>query len=120
MHVETYLNVDFSSSAQVKIQVKFNFKLFLKKKIKFFGSHVVVGTREDISIEISITHAGINRTDINEAGAISFIRVWKLGVRTKFNFVNFKLFFIFILFLGFHAVVLVKTFPLMYQLLMKD
>ena len=32
---ETYLNVDFSSSAQVK----FNFKLFWKKKI---GSHVVV------------------------------------------------------------------------------
>ena len=140
VHVETYLNVDFSSSAQVKIQVKFNFKLFLKKKIKFFGSHVVVGTREDISIEISITHAGINRTDINEAGrplsvcagcvssgysregrgAISFIRVWKLGVRTKFNLVNFKLFLYFFLFLGFHAVVLVKTFPLMYQLLMKD
>ena len=94
MHVETYLNVDFSSSAQVKIQVKFNFKLFIKK-IKFFGSHVVVGTREDISIEISITHAGIIRTDINEAGAISFIRVRKLGVRTKFNLVNFKLFFIF-------------------------
>ena len=44
VHVETYLNVDFSSSAQVKIQVKFNFKLFLKKKIKFFGSHVVVGS----------------------------------------------------------------------------
>ena len=37
---ETYLN-DFSSSAQVKIQVEFNFKLF-EKKIKFFGSHVVV------------------------------------------------------------------------------
>ena len=36
MHVETYLNVDFSSSAQVKIQVKFNFKLFLKKKKSFF------------------------------------------------------------------------------------
>ena len=35
VHVETYLNVDFSSSAQVKIQVKFNFKLFLKKKSNF-------------------------------------------------------------------------------------
>ena len=51
-------------------------------------------------------------TDIDEARAISF-----LGVRTKFNFVNFefkkknKIF-------GFYAVVLVKTFPLMYQLLM--
>ena len=28
VHVETYLNVDLSSSAQVKIQVKFNFELF--------------------------------------------------------------------------------------------
>ena len=28
---ETYLNVDFSSSAQVKIKVKFNFELFWKK-----------------------------------------------------------------------------------------
>ena len=28
VHVETFLNVDLSSSAQVKIQVKFNFELF--------------------------------------------------------------------------------------------
>ena len=27
VHVETYFNVDFSSSAQVKIQVKLNFEL---------------------------------------------------------------------------------------------
>ena len=31
VHVETYLNVDLSSSAQVKIQVKFNYELFWKK-----------------------------------------------------------------------------------------
>ena len=54
-YVETYLNVDLSSSAQLKIQVNIQFQTFLKK------NHV---------------------------------------------------------FLGFHAVVLVKTFPLMYQLLM--
>ena len=36
-----------------------------------------------------------------------------LGVRTKFNFVNFELFGKKINFLGFNAVVLVKTFPLM-------
>ena len=28
VHVETFLNVDLSPSAQVKIQVKFNFELF--------------------------------------------------------------------------------------------
>ena len=91
VHVETYLNVDFSSSAQVKIQVKFNFKLFFEKKNQIFW-FPFCSTREDISIDISITRAGINRTDINEARTISFISVRKLGVRTKFNLVNFKLF----------------------------
>ena len=38
VHVETYLN-DFSTSAQVKIQVEFNFEHLKKKKI---GSHGVV------------------------------------------------------------------------------
>ena len=32
---ETYLNVDLSSSAQVKIQVEFNFELFEEKKSNF-------------------------------------------------------------------------------------
>ena len=42
-YVETYLNVDFRSSAQVKIQVKLNFELF-KKKIKFFDPYVVASS----------------------------------------------------------------------------
>ena len=58
MHVETYLNVDLSSSAQVKIQVKFNLT-FLKKKIKFLGSHVVVLTHEDLSVDVTITYVGL-------------------------------------------------------------
>ena len=37
---ETYLNVDFSSSAQVKIQEKIQFRTLKKKH--FFGFHVVV------------------------------------------------------------------------------
>ena len=40
VHVETYLNVDLSSSAQVKIQVKFNFELFWRKKSNFWVSMV--------------------------------------------------------------------------------
>ena len=51
---ETYLNVDFSSSAQVK----FNFELF-KKKIKFLVSRIVASTREDLSVDISITNVGL-------------------------------------------------------------
>ena len=32
---------------------------FLKKKIKFFGSHVVVATSEDLSVDVSITYVGL-------------------------------------------------------------
>ena len=55
MHVETYLN-DFSSSAQVKIQVKFNFKLFWKNQIFWFPC---CSTREDLSVDVSITYVGL-------------------------------------------------------------
>ena len=55
MHVETYLN-DFSSSAQVKIQVKFNFELFWKNQIFWFPC---CSTREDLSVDISITYVGL-------------------------------------------------------------
>ena len=39
MHVETYLNVDISSSAQAKIPVKIQIWTYLKKSV---GFHVVV------------------------------------------------------------------------------
>ena len=56
MHVETYLN-DFSSSAQVKIQVEFNFELFWKKNQIFWFP--CCSTREDLSVDISITYVGL-------------------------------------------------------------
>ena len=74
MRVETYFNVDFISSAQVKIQ----FQTFLKnKKIKFLGIHDIASTHEDLSIDVPINCGN----DIDEARVISF-----LGVETKFNF----------------------------------
>ena len=52
---ETYLNVDFSSSAQVKY--KSNSISKFKKKIKFFGSCCI--TREDLSVDVSINYVGL-------------------------------------------------------------
>ena len=57
VYVETYLN-DFSSLAQVKIQVKSQFQTFLKKKIKFLG-FPCCSTHEDLSIDASITNVGL-------------------------------------------------------------
>ena len=56
---ETYLNVDFSSSAQVKIKVKFNFELFWKKN--WFPC---CSTREDLSVDVSITYVGLILTKL--------------------------------------------------------
>ena len=56
MHVATYLNVDLSSSAQVK----FNFELFEKKnQISWFPC---CSTREDLSVDVSITYVGLTLT----------------------------------------------------------
>ena len=55
---------------------KFNFDLTVfENKLKFLGFHAAVATREDLSIDVSITNVG--RTDIDKARVISF-----LGVRT--------------------------------------
>ena len=52
-------------------------------------------------------------TDIDEAKVISAIQH-----KSKFNFELFSNIYLFLFkFLGFYVVVLVKTFPLMYQLL---
>ena len=84
---ETYLNVDFSSSAQVKIKVKFNFELFRKKQIFWFPC---ISTREDLSVDVSISY--LCRTGIDKARAISFLGVRKLRFRTEFNLVDLELF----------------------------
>ena len=64
-------------------------------------------TREDHSIDVSITNVGLILTKL---------RWFQLFVKSQNS--NFKLFGKKIKFWGFHGVVLVKTFPLMYQLLM--
>ena len=50
-----YLNSDLSSSAQVKIQVKFNLELFWKKNSLFS----CCSTSEDLSVDVSITYVGL-------------------------------------------------------------
>ena len=65
-------------------------------------------TREDHSIDVSITNVGLILTKL---------RWFQLFVKSQNS--NFELFWKKkINFLGFHGVVLVKTIPLMYQLLM--
>ena len=82
-----------------------NFELF-KKKNQIFG-FPWCSTCEDLSIDVSITNVGLILTKLS----------WfQLFVKSQNS--NFELFWKKIKFLGFHGVVLVKTFPLMYQLLM--
>ena len=65
-------------------------------------------TREDLSIDVSITNVGLILTKL---------RWFQLFVKSQNS--NFELFWRKnIKFLGFYGVVLVKTFPFMYQLLM--
>ena len=56
------MNVNFSSSAQVKIQ--FQTLCEIELKIQFSNFHVVVATREDLSIDVSITNAGLILTKL--------------------------------------------------------
>ena len=82
-----------------------NFELFWKKN-QIFG-FPWCSTREDLSIDVSITNVGLILTKL---------RWFQLFIKSQNS--NFELFWKKIQFLGFHGVVLVKTFPLMYQLLM--
>ena len=93
---------------------RIQFRTFLKKKNQNFW-FPCCSTREDLSVDISITYVGLI---FDEARAIFVLGIRKLDVRTEFNFVNFELFEKKFTFLGFHGVVLVKTILLMYQLLM--
>ena len=76
------------------------------KKIQIFGFPWCI-TREDHSIDVSITNVGLISTKV---------RWFQLFVQSQIS--NFKLFWKKFKFSGFHVVVLVKTFPLMHQLLM--
>ena len=92
---------DFSSSAQVIIRIS-NF--FEKNQIFGFPC---CSTREDLSIDVSITNVGLILT-----------KLWWFQLFSTSQNSNFELFWKKVKFLGSHAAVLVKTFPLMYQLLM--
>ena len=88
--------------------------IFFFKKIFFFfggegGSNGVVGTREKLFIDVSITSVGLILTKL---GWFQHFSTSKSSISTFFE-KKFK-------FLGFHVVILVKIFPLMYQLLLKD
>ena len=85
---------------------KFEFQTFLKKN-PIFG-YPWCSTREDLSIDVSITNVGLILTKL---------RWFQLFVKSQNS--NFELFWKKIQFLCFHGVVFVKTFPLMYQLLMQ-
>ena len=67
------------STSQNTSQIQF--QTFLKKKIKFLGFHVVVATREDLSIDVSITDVGLILTKL---------RWFQLFVKSQI--LNFKLF----------------------------
>ena len=83
-----------------------NFELFWRKN-QILG-FPWCSTYEDLSIDVSITNVGLILTKL---------RWFQLFVKSQNS--NFELFWKKkIKFLGFHGVVLVKTFPLMYQLLM--
>ena len=83
----------------------FNFELFEKKiPISVFPW---CSTREDHSIDVSITNVGLILTKI---------RWFQLFVKSQNS--NFELFWKKFEFSDFNCVVLEKTFPLMYQLLM--
>ena len=78
-----------------------NFELFWKNQIFEFPWCSI---REDLSIDVSITNLGLILTKL---------RWFQFFVKSQ-NLI-FKLFwFFFFKFSGFHGVVLVKTFPLMY------
>ena len=83
-----------------------NFELFWKKN-QIFGL-ASCSSRQDLSIDVSITNVGLILTKL---------RLFKLFSTSQNS--NFELFWKKkIKFLVWHRVVLVKTFPLMYQLLM--
>ena len=147
------------SALQHKSKYKSNsISNFFEKKIKFFGSHAVVAIREDLSVDVSLTHVGLILTklrwfqlfvksqnsnfelfweknqifgfpwcsiredhsidvSITNVGLIlTKLRWFQLFVKSQNS--NFELFWKKVNFFCSHAVVLVKTFPLMYQLLM--
>ena len=77
------------SALQHKSKYKSNsISNFLEKKNQIFW-FPCCSSREDLSVDVSITFVGLILT---KPGRFFFLGIRKLGVRTEFNFVNFKLF----------------------------
>ena len=96
-------NFGIGTSLISALRQKSKFKLFWKKK-QFWGFYGVASTREDLSIDATITNVGLILTKI---------RWFQLFVKNQnSNFFEKNEFW------GLHCVVLVKTIPLMHQFLM--
>ena len=75
------------SALQHKSKYKSNsISNFFEKKNQIFWFPCCI-TREDLSVDVSITHVGLILT---KPGRFFFLGIQKLGVRTEFNFVNFE------------------------------
>ena len=102
------------SALQHKSKYKSNsISNYFEKKNQIFW-FPCCSTRENLSVDISITYVGLILT---KPGRF-FSRHTETRCTTEFNFVNFELFEKNFTFLSFHGVVLMKTILLMYQLLM--
>ena len=99
----------FLGIRKLGVRTEFNFvNLNFLKKFHISG-FPWCSTRENLSIDVSITNVGLILTKL---------RWFQLFVKSQYIF-EFRTFLKKeIKFLGFHGVVLVKTIPLMYQLLM--
>ena len=93
------------SDLQHKSKYKSNSVSNFKKKKNWFPC---CSTREDLSVDVSITYVGLILT---KPGRFLFSGYRRNSISSISNFLKkeFK-------FLGFHGVVIEKTFPLMYQL----
>ena len=85
---------------ELKKKVKIQFRIFLNQIIMFPCS----STLEDLSIDVSDTNVGLILTKLRRFQLFVKIRISNFFQKKKNHI------------LGFHGVVLVNTFPLMYQL----
>ena len=91
-----------------------SFSNFLEKKKQIFW-FPCCSNREDLSIDVSITYVGLILT---KPGRF-FFSAYGNSVTDRIQFRQFRTFWKIFTFLGFHGAVLVKTIPLMYQILIK-
>ena len=102
------------SALQHKSKYKSNsISNFFEKKKKFFW-FPCCSTRKDLFVDVSITYVGLILT---KPGRFFSRHTGTRGM-DRIQFRQFRTLKKKITFLGFHGVVLMKTFPLMYQLLM--